>query len=919
MPHKVIKAGSIARLLKHEMQIAREVVQQKGACTLVVASHELEDARKLLASYECPLGVQVQTFDHWLAGAWELCSDGRKLLTAAQRHVILRPLLQELTGLECSSAYVDILARFVKDYVSLGCPDAVDEQSEALTQVARAYLQNCSAKNLVEPASIFEQAAQAVAGQALIFEEPDLSHAYLRSAFEHLSAYADVYELQLCIAAEDHDELGCERDHLAAQLFTGKGNLEPTGFFVAAECFGAHAEPALVAQLIEGEVEKGLSYSDIAVVLPSVADGIVRISDELALRHIPFECEYAVKVRDTPFGIAFKHLENLVGTEDAGYLNDAAFIASPYSGLSDEDARAYECVWRGLGGATKDERLDMLHKGLKTKSGSKIWEAKLERVNALLAAETAAERVKLMFENGRKAGLGHEQLLADAAVAQAILEHLDLCEQLGAEWSYLDIRELAVPTTLAAGDECAVHICEPGAQGRRQCIIMGRLEQKAYSMASDPQPFDAILASLGAPVEDDTAASRRLELLDVLQSAQQHFIAYRRCHDIEGNECCQSALWDELMTVYRSEADEAAGRPVHEVPLALVQSGCMVRKSEEQIFREADEAAVCKELKRGKLGTDGALQLLMPDFDAYKETFSPTALEDYYRCPYRWFISRRVGANPIDKQFDQIAKGNLAHAAFDRVYAQLKEAGVERVTPDNLQSALEVASEAFTWQRDHEIERGRLRLMTNRDKRECESVRTQVLDLIERDARFLPGFVPTYSEFKLEAPDGSPLEYAGVKVRGRVDRIDVNEQGQAVIIDYKLSGLASGYGFDVSDGFPTRIQTDIYATLVERCFALQGADIEVVGSVYRSYAKNSLRGVYSSVVEWGPDEKARPDNDAIPGKNCGLSYRDYLTRLEEVVAQHMERLKAGEIAPHPICKDACTYCLAESFCAQRRG
>ncbi len=139
----------------------------------------------------------------------------------------------------------------------------------------------------------------------------------------------------------------------------------------------------------------------------------------------------------------------------------------------------------------------------------------------------------------------------------------------------------------------------------------------------------------------------------------------------------------------------------------------------------------------------------------------------------------------------------------------------------------------------------------------------QVFDLVRRDAAFLPGFIPTYFELELGRSSEQLLEYAGVPVRGKVDRVDVDAEGNAVIIDYKLSGLSAGYGFGRDDELPQRIQTDIYATLVERHFAALGTPLHVVGSVYRSYAKNALRGVYARGIPW-----VTPSNYARTSMRC---------------------------------------------------
>ena len=50
-----------------------------------------------------------------------------------------------------------------------------------------------------------------------------------------------------------------------------------------------------------------------------------------------------------------------------------------------------------------------------------------------------------------------------------------------------------------------------------------------------------------------------------------------------------------------------------------------------------------------------------------------------------------------------------------------------------------------------------------------------------------------------------------------------------------------------------------------------------------------------------------------------MSYEDYLEAVEDKVAELMERMRQGCVEPRPLCADACEYCLAESFCPQRRS
>ena len=110
------------------------------------------------------------------------------------------------------------------------------------------------------------------------------------------------------------------------------------------------------------------------------------------------------------------------------------------------------------------------------------------------------------------------------------------------------------------------------------------------------------------------------------------------------------------------------------------------------------------------------------------------------------------------------------------------------------------------------------------------------------------------------------------------------------------------------------MQTDIYAVLVERHFEALGTPLHVVGSVYRSYSKNNMRGVYAHGLNWGNAEVKREDLDAMPRQTNDETYDEYLCHVEDEIADCMRRLRDGDIAPNPIAKDVCEFCKVLSFC-----
>src|SRR5665648_182626 len=77
-----------------------------------------------------------------------------------------------------------------------------------------------------------------------------------------------------------------------------------------------------------------------------------------------------------------------------------------------------------------------------------------------------------------------------------------------------------------------------------------------------------------------------------------------------------------------------------------------------------------------------------------RHTFSVSELEAYLNCPYRWFYERRLSGEPLDREVDALERGKLAHEAMRCFYEAWSEEGYERVTPETLPQAREVAARA---------------------------------------------------------------------------------------------------------------------------------------------------------------------------------------------------------------------------------
>lgn len=929
----ITKVDSIESLLEASNAVLAQACAQRRPAYLVVPSHEWGEVRKLQLLDVAPMGVQVLTFPQLIDQLWELFGNGDALVQELERKVLLRPLVTQagLFQVDPSPRLLDQLSAFVQEAVlpGLAPSSALSDSESRVMELVSLYEQSLRNKELVELAQAEHDLLQkgVCAGMEFVFEAPDLHSAHTRQFLSGLELCANVSVLEQALVIDAGAELGQgELEDVRHRLFTGSGGVVAQGAMRVGEALGVHGEAEVITQLaLDMHRQNGIPFANMALCVANPSRAYPQLPSTLARAGVPFRMQFSLPADQTGLGAAFRALEILddAPTEEDAFKAAVDLVSNPCSGVPPKDARAVQMRWRERAHSNHEARMQDLRQGFDQGNvHAEITKDRFEPVVRLIDA-SRHERIALLFENAKEAHVGINVLLDDKHAAEAIGAYLEACDRLGGTPYRDDMAKLPVPLVRAFGDpEESLVVLSPRklAPRKMQGVLMAGLDANAYPMAALPEPFDGLMLKLGINRVDSLAQDQRLMLLNAIEACETCFAMERATHDAQGDELCQSALFEELLAVYRSPQENEAGLAVQAIPQTLQPWLC--RMSEADIlFAVAQEPGAVDVVVRGALKQPQLDSQLLYDSKGKAFVFSPTALEDYYRCPYRWFTSRRVGYNGMDAAFDPAAQGNLVHAVMERFYKDLACAGYARVTPENLTEALEIASAAFDAQVEHERGRERrgLYLKTQSDLLQCEELRDDVLAFVERDATFLPGFVPTYFELELGSFDELQLEYAGVPVRGKVDRIDVDQDGNAVIIDYKLSTMSTGYGFAANADLPQRIQTDIYASMVQRYFDAKGIAVRVLGSVYRSYSKNILRGVYDRTLDWGIQEEVKAKLDALPRADSQETYDQYLQRVEAVIAACVDRLKMGNIEPNPISEDACEYCKGALFCPRRES
>ena len=197
---------------------------------------------------------------------------------------------------------------------------------------------------------------------------------------------------------------------------------------------------------------------------------------------------------------------------------------------------------------------------------------------------------------------------------------------------------------------------------------------------------------------------------------------------------------------------------------------------------------------------------------------SPTALETFAACPFRYFAERVLRLRELDEPEREEAtsaleEGLIYHGVLERFYRRLK---------GRIPETLEDARAAF----EEELAAGYAELEAERSIRHpvlWEAERAYMRRVLEaavtHDLSNRDGFVPSRFEWPVEGEVTAGRVKVGV--RGYVDRVDLRPDGAVRVIDYKRSRSKEKYPWNVDNGVARGryFQPPLYLLLAEMLFA----------------------------------------------------------------------------------------------------
>lgn len=293
--------------------------------------------------------------------------------------------------------------------------------------------------------------------------------------------------------------------------------------------------------------------------------------------------------------------------------------------------------------------------------------------------------------------------------------------------------------------------------------------------------------------------------------------------------------------------------------------------------------------------------------------FRITELDAYLACPYDYFVTYVLNIAPLEEATEDISpleRGSKVHAILRNFY-DTWDSPVTQENRNEARALLEkLADAAFATEAD-----------TFRNRREKERFLTIMAErfLDAEETFWKQGMRPAYLEqtidlFKLRLADGTEAE-----LRAKIDRIDVDEDGNFIIVDYKTGGYPQPKMSIEQDIF----QLPVYAVMAGGAYGntpTQGKSPPLKKPIGLAYydLSGKHKGPARDVVLYNKDSGI--DQPAAKPKASPKSAEDFDTILKqsmEKARRAVEGILAGDFIAAPRDANKCRYCANEIMCGKR--
>jgi len=307
---------------------------------------------------------------------------------------------------------------------------------------------------------------------------------------------------------------------------------------------------------------------------------------------------------------------------------------------------------------------------------------------------------------------------------------------------------------------------------------------------------------------------------------------------------------DPQVAIDEAEYDLALLAPLIDADQETVAGTAHYLLSTNQHLARALRARSRRWLKRwtpsdGLVEPDDLARAALAEHQLESRSFSPTALQNYAACPYRFFLQAVHRLQPREdpaaiEVIDPLTRGSLFHKVQYQVLTMLREAGVLPLTPSTCTQAIGLVDDVL----DRVASTFEDKLAPAIDKvweDGINAIRADLREWLRRASEIDDGWVPFKFELSFgladrereeedpaSVPDplsidlrGSKSESRTLKLRGSIDLVERHASGKLRATDHKTGKARAQDGVVVGGG--EHLQPVLYALA---CELLLEGDVE---------------------------------------------------------------------------------------------
>jgi ATP-dependent helicase/DNAse subunit B len=277
-----------------------------------------------------------------------------------------------------------------------------------------------------------------------------------------------------------------------------------------------------------------------------------------------------------------------------------------------------------------------------------------------------------------------------------------------------------------------------------------------------------------------------------------------------------------------------------------------------------------------------------------REEFSITELEDFFACPYR-YLAKHVfrldepGESP-EFAFAPALEGAVLHRACEEAVQH------EAEFRDLLARAFEEGRASFPERLGHRLAE--------------EAMRENVAALLEADLEFRReyGWTPLAFELRFGGAERKPVRIeGGLRIRGRIDRVDSASGGAILVIDYKRSvPVIAEVERGIEEG--TSLALPLYLAAAEELLARRPA-----GAFLLSARETRRVGFFdASLAEQGivPESSRRKSLMSLPPE----AFRERIRLAQTSAVRAAAGIREGDFPVNPASESVCRTCPYGDLC-----